>query len=385
MKNNRLNEGYILVYTIIILFILLILGFSLLPLTVTEYKSTQTFSKYHRAYYLAEAAMEEGVAHLDSDWNYSGSSGTWLSNDIGDYKIDVLDDGENQKKIIASGSTDNSIRKIEAIIHKDVIVYKLSQLKEYVLYSQDDVEIDELGLIQAEGEETGIIGIDGDFKFNQVKDSDGEAILKVTGQIILPDINKIDSSIYPSNFSEYNEDLDDYTDFELSTYISWLEWKYPDKIIKLEAEDANDDIFISDKELQNILNNEGMVSLENDSIFIIDGYERVTIRNVHFKGLVIINGYSELLLQYGTYIEGVLIIEGNTTLPPDERIIQIEDNVGNIDGNLIALNGFKQKGSWRMKINYSPDIIDYITSYLPEKYEQPITPHSVNVIKWKEI
>src|SRR5690554_4732512 len=127
LKNEK---GGVLVLTLMTTIVLSVLGLAMLPLTVMEYKSSHHFSDFEKAYYIAEAGIEEAIAELNHNWDYSGTP----SKNLGDGQYDITVNGTgNSRSIIASGKIGNIKRTIEANIEKPAPFVNLAELTDYAI------------------------------------------------------------------------------------------------------------------------------------------------------------------------------------------------------------------------------------------------------------
>ena len=169
MINFRSEKGGALVLTFITTLILSMLGMAILPLTVLEYRSSHNFADFEKSYFIAEAGMEKAIAELSEDWSYSGTTGQNLDKGIYDIAIDGSGD---LKTITATGKIGNTQRTIEAQVERTASYYNLSEMKDYAIFAQGDLNIEELGYIYG-----GIIGVHGDLHFESAEQDGGAQLM----------------------------------------------------------------------------------------------------------------------------------------------------------------------------------------------------------------
>lgn len=366
MEKLKSEKGGVLVLTLMTTIILSILGLAMLPLTVMEYKSSHHFSDFEKAYYIAEAGTEEAIAELNHNWDYSGNLGENFSE--GEYDINVSGTG-NSRTITATGKIGNIQRTIEANIERAVTNFDLSEMKDFAIFSQGDLEIDELGNING-----GIIGAHGNLHFESAKE-DGSAQLLVEGEV-LP--NHEDDHNNNINYNDANfplvtdRNLMDLSSFNMDVYIEWLKTNFTVTEFDRPLSGANT-FDLGEDSYPN----------EATSILIIDNYEEVSFSKGTFYGLIIVNHTDKLKIHNESTINGMIIFTGNDL---EITEFQISGSKIDVNGSLICTNSATQKGNWKLKLNHDPEILSNLDAYLPENFEIPSESDiSINVLNWKEI
>jgi len=369
MINFRSEKGGALVLTFITTLILSMLGMAILPLTVLEYRSSHNFADFEKSYFIAEAGMEEAIAELSEDWSYSGTTGQNLDKGIYDIAIDGSGD---LKTITATGKIGNTQRTIEAQVERTASYYNLSEMKDYAIFAQGDLNIEELGYIYG-----GIIGVHGDLHFESAE-QDGGAQLMVEGEIIPKhDLShKKNKNFNETNFPPVTDrELMDLSAFDVDSYISWLKANYSDKVTEYDK-------LVSGGNKKKIA--EGDYPNTPDSILIIQNYDTVELDGKDtFNGLIIAHKAEKLSIGNEATINGMLIFTGKEL---EITTIHITGQSINVNGNIICTNSTQQKGNWKVQLHHDPEKLSYLDDYLPENYEIiEESERDVKLLKWKEV
>lgn len=358
------NAG-VLVLTLLVVMILSILGLAMLPLSVMEYKISHHFSDFEKAYYIAEAGLEEAIAELNHKSDYSGKLGQSIGN--GTYDINVEGTG-NSRIITTSGKIGNIQRTIEAHLEKSVSNFDLSEMKEFAIFSQGDLWIEELGNING-----GIIGSHGNLHFESATE-DGNASLLIKGEVLPKHVlshNK-NKNYNDNNFPFIsNRNLMDLSSLNMKDYIDWLKANY----IVIEF----DNTLSGNKKLELIDKN---CPTEEASILIVQNYEEVSLSGT-FNGLIIVNNSVSLKIHNKSIINGMIIFTGNDL---EITKFHIAGSKIIIRGSLICTNSTTQKGNWKLKLIHDPIILSNLDEYLPANFKiLNESNQSIRILNWKEI
>jgi len=153
-KNND-QSGSALIFTILILFILSILGSVLISVAMTNFKITNNSNDYNAAYYLADGAAEKMVASLEAiaynaaylaknEINYN-SSDYIKEDDSYELTGPIEDDAFNYfVSFLKEGSSENDIDGLEEIESSDLEFATVFNQDEYSI-SIHSVEYDDSG------------------------------------------------------------------------------------------------------------------------------------------------------------------------------------------------------------------------------------------------
>lgn len=362
------EKGGALVMTLMVSLILSMLGLAILPLTVMEYKTSVNFSDFERAYFLAEAGMEEAIGELDKNWSYGNQANLSIDGNEGSYDIKVEEDGDG-KLIKATGKVGNIERTIEAKLEKVQSFVNLSALTDYAIFTQGDLSVEELGNIISDGPDLGIIGVLGDLNFKSAENS-GKAYLKVEGNVSIQQPKKAPN--YPKNFPTPDKIID-LADFKVSDYIQWLKNEFSGKITSYKASGSADKFDYS--------GNNG----PEDKIFIFEDYTKSVTLGGTINGLIIIKKTKTLYIENKATINGMIIFDGSDI---EMTEFQITGNKVRINGSLICTNSSSQKGNWQVELHHNADLLnEHLGNYLPDSYEVPGggDSSSIKLKKWKEI
>ena len=111
---NKQRGGSILLIVVVIAASTLIMAYSSSILGLGELDSGYVSQKGSEAFSVADGCMEETLHRIRLNINYGIGAGTInLSTDDSSCAIDVVDLGENQRRITVSGSIDSYTKKIE--------------------------------------------------------------------------------------------------------------------------------------------------------------------------------------------------------------------------------------------------------------------------------
>ncbi len=378
MFKMKCEQGSTLVLTVMVFLILSMLGLAILPLTVIEYKSSQNFSDFQKAYFIAEAGLEEAIAELDYDstsWDsYSGNS--WDHFEDGEYQVQVEGTG-NSRLIKAYGKIGNIERKLQANIKKLVTNFNLAGIKEYSIYSQGNLYLDDITSING-----GIIGAHGDIHFDSAVQAGGGAeVLIPDGKDVIPKhpLGHSKNEYYTEeNFPRVDKELMDLSGFDVDGYIAWLETYYSDRIIKIDSVLEGS----TKCDLDSSKNTVSYAPGAEDGILIIQNYEDVTLKG-SFSGLIIVHKTEVLKIQNNSEINGMIIFTGDEL---EITEFHISGSSIEVNGSLICLNDNAQKGNWKLQLTHDMDQLNKLNEYLPEDYEVPPEDGSskIEVVDWKE-
>jgi len=139
--NNKRGSVLIMVY--VVLGALMLLSSVFFSRIVSDRKLFDIGRGRQEAFYLAEAAVDRGIAELDNSWSgYSGTGGTPVALGRGEYEISVSVISATQKKILADGYIPDASSP-QAERHIEAIAKKQSPLNFYdnAIYSADEVDI----------------------------------------------------------------------------------------------------------------------------------------------------------------------------------------------------------------------------------------------------
>jgi len=98
---------------LIVLVAVLTMGLSMNLLSIKEMKISFTESESSKAFYFADACIEEALMRLKRDHNYKGGS----LNVDNIYCIITVTANGNQRTIISKGTMGNKVKKIEMIVN----------------------------------------------------------------------------------------------------------------------------------------------------------------------------------------------------------------------------------------------------------------------------
>lgn len=378
------QSGGILVFTLLTITILSILGLALLPLTAIEYKSSSNFSTFEKAYFLAEAGVEETLAELEYNWNYRNEGERWISLDDGEYKVKIQGSGM-ERTIKSWGKVENIVRAIETKVQRPTHRINLQKLKDYAILSQGDIHIEELGNIYSEeGYEKAILGSWGNLYFESAQE-DGKADLHIKGEIIPSYPTDHNKNInYPKNFPPSSKELMDLSNFNIEQYISWLKRNFGEgpenssgvnRVVEFKP--------VTSKEENLELDEHQISSPREDQIIIIKNYDSVTLGG-QFNGLIIVDQVDNLKIKNKSIINGMLIFTGNELKITE---FQVAGGSSTINGSMMCLNSYIQNENWKLKLNHKPSILAKLNEYLPQNFESSGQGKglSIHVIHWKEI
>ena len=111
---NKQKGGAILLIVVIIAVATLIMAYSSSILGLGELDLGYTSQKGSEAFSIADGCIEETLRRIRLNTNYGIGAGTInLSVDSGSCAIDVVDLGENQRRITVSGTISDYTKKIE--------------------------------------------------------------------------------------------------------------------------------------------------------------------------------------------------------------------------------------------------------------------------------
>ncbi|MGE5279579.1 MAG: hypothetical protein ACM3L6_02400, partial [Deltaproteobacteria bacterium] len=96
------KRGSVLIMVYLVLGVLLLLSSVFFTRTLSNRKLFDIDRERQEAFYLAEAAVDRGIAELDTDWSGSGVPSSAVSLGRGEYRLDVSG-GAATKKILAGG------------------------------------------------------------------------------------------------------------------------------------------------------------------------------------------------------------------------------------------------------------------------------------------
>lgn len=364
----KANNGGVLVLTLLVVMFLSILGFAILPLSVMEYKLSHNFLDFEKAYYIAEAGLEEAIAELNYNWNYSGVRNQNFYD--GSYDI-YVETKENARIIKVAGKIGSIQRTIEAQLEKPSSHFDFSKMKDFVIFSQGDLEIKELGNIHG-----GIVTTHGDLKYKtDKKDIDTSFLIK--GEVFLNGKVLSEDQLAEKNFHFIRDRaFIDLSACDMERYIDWLKEEFPENVWE-ENNNLN-----GNKKLK--LKNKGQFeALEDAPILIIENYEKVSLDGV-FNGLIIVKNADSLKLHNKTIINGMIVFAGNKL---KNTVVQLAGSKASINGSLICMtNSMIQEGNWKLELRHNPTILAYLKDYLPSNFKMPDESEQlINVSYWKEI
>src|SRR3989344_3000005 len=103
MKNQN---GYIILFSLAFMGIMLLLSAALMGYTTLNLKSSRIFYVQNQALYLAEAGIDKAIYKLNQSSSYTGESNTALG--PGEFTVTVATIDSNTKRITATGYVPNS-------------------------------------------------------------------------------------------------------------------------------------------------------------------------------------------------------------------------------------------------------------------------------------
>lgn len=361
------EKGGALVMTLMVSLILSMLGLAILPLTVMEYKTSVNFSDFERAYFLAEAGMEEAIGELDKDWSYGNQANLSIDGNEGSYDIKVEEDGEG-KLIKATGKVGNIERTIEAKLEKSGSIFNISELKDYSIFTQGELELNEISNIHG-----GLVGVHGDLYYKHERYGINTEFL-VEGDIIkTTGGGSVDNTIPRVT----DRTLLDLSSLNIESYINWLKVNHGGKVTEISGIAGQDKRDIRAHEYPN----------KADSILIIEGFNEVNLGHAGseetFNGLIIVNKVKGLRIHNKTTINGMIIFTGKDM---DITTFQISGSKIDINGSIIGTNPAIRKGNWQVELHHSPTILSNLDPYLPENFEIVDEGDlAIKLLHWREI
>lgn len=293
-KFKNKEQGAILIFTLLIMFILMILGMTMLPLTVMEYKTSQNFSDYEKAYFVAEAGVEEAIAGLDASWENYTPKNDWqpLEDEVGEeqgqFKVSLKDTRESFRIVTSTGKVGNIERTIKAEVERAKKQH-LEELTKYAVFAQGDLDLDNRVIINGD---INVIGT--------LVNNDPE----ITGEISKTPI-----------------------EFNVNRYIQSLENNEDIKNkVKEKSNNQNDSYDLPD----NMFSNTGVYP-----VYILEDFKSVVLQTQRtFTGLVILKNIDALEIKNGSVFNGTIILVNDSKIAD----VKISSN-GNatINGNLISI------------------------------------------------
>ena len=303
-KFKNKEQGAILIFTLLIMLILMILGMTMLPLTVMEYKTSQNFSDYEKVYFVAEAGVEEAIAGLDASWENYTPKNDWqpLEDEVGEeqgqFKVSLEDTGESFRIVTSTGKVGNIERTIKAEVERPKKQH-LEELTKYAIFAQGDLDLDNRVIINGD---INVIGT--------LVNDDPE----ITGEISKTPI-----------------------EFNVNSYIQSLENNEDIKNkVKEKSNNQNDSYDLSN----NIFS-----KTEVYPVYVLEDFKSVTLQaKKTFTGLLILKNIDILDIRDGSIFNGIIIsvndskttgikVTGNGNATINGNIISITNNVTVLNEN----------------------------------------------------
>ncbi|RBP46674.1 PilX N-terminal domain-containing pilus assembly protein [Garciella nitratireducens] len=321
-KNEQ--QGIILLFTLLIMLTLTILGMTMIPLTVIEYKTSKNFSDYEKAYFIAEAGLEETIAQLNDDWENYIPTNLWQSlkdedqKEQGQFKIFLEDIGENLKIITSTGKVGNIQRTIKVEIEKSN-KYSLEQLIKYTVFIQKNLNLEDQVTIN------GDVNVLGSLINNECE---------ITGEVSKKPLG-----------------------LNIDNYIQVLE--NSENTIKEKSNKEND--FYD-------LPNNISEAVENHPVYILEDFKSVVLENQKiFSGLLILKNVEILEIKNESMLNGIILFINDSKI---ENIRVIWNGNATINGNLITVRDsvtiVNKSKNGKLNINYmnTQDFLPNINNFI---------------------
>lgn len=353
--------GFAILFTVIMMMMLIsIVLFSMLFLSLYEFRSVENYANYQRAYYLALGAREEALSILSSNWNgLTSASSTVIEG--GEYGYEVVESRDNRKKLKVYGKSHLIRRNFETIVEVPSSGVSLLDLKKYALYCNGNMTIDNMNNIYFLGTSPGIIGITEDLIVNRCDDFKEHA-LDVKGDTVVLRGNK--------EFSLYNSFVDSYLpyfeSYNSEDYVIWLGENFKEKVHSVNA--LGEIVYL----------NGGTFPIGDDTkeVYIVYGADAFIMDDCTFEGLIILDHVKEVYMASTARLKGSMLLFGGDT--------EVAEIKGEIRGNIVILN-LKEEAYFKGTLYYDLEELEKITPYISTDLSGDDPKNKINLLNWTEV
>lgn len=348
-----------LLFTIVLMALVGIVAFSMVFISLYEYKSIENYSDYERAYYLALGAYEEAVSLLTRSQENNTIS-PWIETDSGQYKYEISDIGSSRKNILFKGKVNNIQRVFQCTLQLPPVKMDIKHLINYSIYCSGSLFIHDLGKIKSKDlSHPATIGIIGDMT---VEHSTGSAIpLDVIGNIELRNTN---AYTFLANCPQLDTNMPLCSKYDPREYIDWLKDSFTDRVYIM-------------KEGFSVLDSLTDPSQEGVwDVCIVENRENIVVRDLNFEGILLFNNIQNIEIESSAHIKGLIMVFGSKT-----KNIYMG---GNIHGALSVLSNTKQANVHGC-ILYDYTSLKSIEDFLAYEQINKSTNNDAIMIKWKEL
>lgn len=334
--------------------------FSMLFLSLHEFRSVENYVHYQRAYYLALGAREEAFSILSSNWDALGGLSSTVVEGY-EYGYEIVESNDNRKKVKIYGKSHLIRRDFEAIFEAPSEKVNLLDLKKYALYCNGKMIIDNMNTIHISENSPGIIGITRDLIVNKSDDFKKRS-LDIKGNTIILRGNE--------RFTLYNSFVDSYLPYcqpyNSGEYLSWL------------AENFKEDVYFISAPGQTIYFNEDTFSIGDNTrkVCIVQEADAFIMEDCTFEGLVVLDCVKEVHMTPSANLYGSMLLFGE-----DTGVIEIQ---GQIKGNIMLLN-LKEEAYFKGILYYDLEELEKITPYLSTHLLNNKPKNKIHLSKWSEI
>ena len=356
MTDKIKQSGGVLVLTLIIVFLMEVLVLSLTPMCVTQYKAILNYRDYIKLEYLADGALEEVLWLLEENWDINTES-LWLEEaNAGIYKYKIESNGALYKQITITVKNDSIKRIYKALVARRFYESNFLKLADYPLLSSEDLKISNIDQIVSNNENYPL-GTCKNLYIENIQNPNG-LNLAVNGNIY---INSGNAQNFIEGYPIVDKLLPIYDIYGAKEFIALLKSKFDGKI----KTEGNLHFFTLDP-----LNFD-----EEQEVVFIDASDKVVIRDIDFKGLLIVSNASTLEIS-NAGLDGMLIVMGSGSVSADDFTVN----------GSVSFLGCEIKDPLDIKISHVREALAPYEAYLSEDLGGKASSyHGLDVLEYNEV
>ncbi|WP_073269156.1 pilus assembly PilX N-terminal domain-containing protein [Alkalibacter saccharofermentans] len=355
-KFKKEESGGVLILTLIVIFLLEVLVLSLMPMSVTQYKAVLNYRDYTKLEYLAKGALDEVIWILEDNWDTNAESAWHEEKHAGMYKYKIDKSGDLSKKITITVKNDSIQRTYSCKIVRRYYEKNLTKLADYPVYSSKDLKVACLDRINSNSTEYPL-GTGKNLYIENIQNPNG-LNLAVNGNIY---INSGNVQSFIEGYPVVDSLLPIYDIYGINQFIALLKSKFDGKI----KTEGNLHFFT----LETLNFDKGQ------EVMFIEASQKVTIRDINFKGLLIISGVSTLEIS-NAGLDGMLIVLGPGSV--SARNFTVNGSV--------SFLGCEIKDPLDIKVNHDREALSPYEVYLSEDLGGKASSfYGLDVLEYKEV